>query len=87
MRINGKQKIVLIIVAMIILSMLLFPPLVFRKAGVYFDCGHDFLFYIRKGNYPFPSCMVNESQLFIQWIGVLILGCLAFFLTSDKRDK
>jgi len=75
---NGKQKKVLIIVAFVILGMLLYPPFhqIF-KAGQVIGLGYGWIF-------EAPSyATIDIGVLITQWIGVLIVGAIAFFMLKD----
>lgn len=76
------QRIVLIGVAAVILAMLLYPP--YRLYGYgsnsnsLQDSGYAFLF-----DLPFRAS-VDVPTLLIQWVGILTVGAIAFFLQKDK---
>jgi hypothetical protein len=75
--VNEKQKKVLIVVGLSVLAMLLFPPFQWEGAnGATASAGYGFLFN------P-PGGAVDIGTLFTQWIGVLIVGGIAFFLMKN----
>lgn len=74
---NEKQKKVLMVVGAVVLGMLLYPPFHMGYKGSYLGQGYSFLF-----NPPINSS-VDAGTLFAQWVGVLIIGGIAFFLLRD----
>jgi len=76
---NKKQKIVLIVVAIVILLMLLYPPFQITYRGSISNTGYGFIM-----NPPKAWSVVNSSTLLLQWLGVLIVGVLVFFLLKDN---
>jgi len=77
---NKVQKNVLVVVAIIVFGMLLFPPFqsIWSEGRVY-GRGYNFIF-----NPPL-NATVDVGTLLVQWIGVLIVGGIAFFLLKDKQ--
>lgn len=76
---NEKQKIILITVAAIVLGMLLYPP--FQRKGSegrVFGAGYSWLFN------PPGYATVDVATLVTQWLGVLIVGGIAYFLLKSK---
>jgi hypothetical protein len=82
---NEGQKKVVMISAVIIVLMLIFPPFHYiNQIGVEINMGFSFLF-----NPPSRSSYVtgsiNMAQLFLQWVGVGFVGGLIYFLQKDKE--
>lgn len=75
---NYKQKIVLIVVAGAILLTLLFPP--FQIKGT--NRGYGFIL-----SPPFRYAMVNSGTLLVQWVGIILLGAIAFFLVKNDETS
>ena len=74
MHMNEKQKRVLMITGVVVLAMLLFPPFHWvGQGGATASAGYGFLFN------P-PGGTLDIGTLFAQWVGVLIVGGIAFFL-------
>lgn len=79
---NEPQRKVLIGVGIIVLAMLIYPP--YRIYGVrgnsdlLIETGYDFIF-----DLPYRA-IVDANTLLVQWIGVLIIGAIAFFLLKNK---
>jgi hypothetical protein len=81
---NNKQKKVLMAVIAVVVAMLLFPPFHFvAVTGVKLNKGYDFLF-----SPPTLSsgirCSVDVGMLLTQWLVVLIVGGIAFFMLKDS---
>ena len=79
---NEKQKYTLIAVAVIIAGMLLYPP--FHRlysSGRTSGLGYDWLFDARWSN-----ATVDIATLLIQWLGVLIVGGIVFFILKDDEE-
>jgi hypothetical protein len=70
---NQNQKVVLIAVAVIVAGMLLYPPFEWVEGG-------------SRGFYPIYdaplSSSIDVAQLVVQWIGVLIVGMIAWILAK-----
>lgn len=80
MNVNEKQRRVLIAIAVVLAGMLLYPP--FHKihsSGRINGMGHYWLF----DNVPYGAS-VDVAVLFTQWLGVLIIGGIAFLILKDK---
>ena len=78
---NRKQKKALIAVAAVVLGMLLYPPFHVRwTEGRVFRTGYGWIF-------AAPSDMgtVDIGLLITQWVAVLIIGAIAYFLFKDSR--
>ena len=80
---NDKQKIVCVYVAAIILAMGIYPPFHFNaQNSVVLNLGYGWIV-----NPPLVSGTfgtVDIGMLLTQWIGVLIIGGIAFFFIKDK---
>ena len=81
---NKKQKWVLIAVALVILVMLLFPPFSYHPAArVQFNNGYHFILNPPSiHNNGFFDC-VNVPLMLAQWVGVLIIGAILFFIARE----
>lgn len=75
---NKKQKIILIVVAVVIVAMLLFPPMQFQYEGNIRGVGYHFI--LDSGAYT-----VNTILLLTQWIGVLVIGAIAYFIAKENK--
>jgi hypothetical protein len=75
---NKKQKIILIVVAVVIVAMLLFPPVRFQYEGTVRGAGYRFI--LDSG-----PLTVNTTLLLTQWVGVLIIGAIAFFVAKEGK--
>lgn len=79
---NNMQKKLLIAVGIIVLGMLLYPPYRVYGVGDYAnslrDTGYALIFEL-----PFRAT-VDIGTLLVQWVGVLIVGGIAFFLLKSK---
>lgn len=95
---NKKQKCVLIIVGVVIFLMLIYPPFHYsykneRYARI--DCPPAVdrkILMMFHGPYsscdPSPSIVratINNGTLFTQWLGVLIIGGIAWLLLRDRK--
>ena len=75
---NKHQKQVLILCAVILLGMLLFPPFQAQVRGTVFNLGYHFLAQPpHRGSVP---ASVNVQMLVVQWVGVALLGAIALLL-------
>ncbi len=83
---NDKQKVTLVVVIVVIAAMLLFPPFNFRGAnGVIFNLGYGFIFSPPTFNGPPLVGSVDTGMLITQWLGVLVIGGVAFFMLKNKN--
>ncbi len=78
MKVNEKQRNVLIAVAVIIAGMLLFPPFHRVRSGNVLGAGYYWLFDAPQ------RFSVDVGTLFMQWLGVLIIGGVMFFVFKDE---
>ena len=75
---NRRQKQILIVVAAVIGLMLLFPPYEKWSPFRHFvDTGFAWLFDLPQDS------RVNTVQILVQWLGVLLVGCVLFFIVKD----
>lgn len=82
---NKYQKQVLILCAVILLAMLLFPPFQVQVQGTMFNMGYHYLAEPpRRGSIP---ASVNTQMLLVQWVGVAILGAVAVLLLKDSPNR
>ncbi len=82
--VNKKQRWVLFGCAAIIALMLLFPPFhTPRGPGrPAYNHGYDFLFSVSH-----DYSTVNTGTLFIQWVGVILVGGILWFAFRDKGQS
>jgi hypothetical protein len=86
---NNKQKLALMAVGALILGMLLFPPYILysKSSGKVFNHGYDWIFALpyRSSAYISSSLLasVDIGLLLTQWVGVLLIGGIVFFLLKD----
>ncbi len=77
---NQKQKIVLTTVAAVVLGMLLYPPFHWKgPGGRVVGSGYHWIFAP-----PVWDVEVNIGLLITQWIAVLIVGTIAYFILKDR---
>ena len=86
---NRYQRLTLLIVLAIVFGMLLFPPFRLQWVnGQIVNLGYGFLLYPPKiGPGVVGSGLqggVDVGLLITQWLGVLIMGGVIFFLLKDK---
>lgn len=85
MQMNEEQKKVLIAVVAAIGLMLLYPPFHARLPnGVTKNLGYSWIFEPPMGGAWGSAGTVDVAMLFTQWVGVLIVGAIAFFLFKDR---
>lgn len=76
---NERQRIILIVVAVVIALMLLFPPhVVSVGAGTSLQGGYSFILNLPR------RATVDIGVLLVQWLGVVFVGGIAFFLSKDR---
>lgn len=81
---NEKQKKILTAVLFVIAGMLILPPFHVRLPnGATRSLGYGFIFDPLKfsANY---AASVDIGLLITQWVGVLLVGGIAFFLFKDR---
>ncbi|MBW7888192.1 MAG: hypothetical protein H3C35_07515 [Bacteroidetes bacterium] len=80
---NNKQKIPLWIAIGFILLTLIFPPFVIYNKGQIGVLEYSFIL-----KPPSSYSTVDIELLLTQWLGILIVSAIAFFLFKDNRgDK
>lgn len=83
---NKNQQRILIGIVIIVAAMLVYPPFkVTAHNGAIFNMGYDWILAPPKRGYIVAT--VNASMLMIQWIGVLIVGGIAFFLVKNPKKE
>lgn len=80
MEMNKAQKVIVYAIIVIIVALLLFPPSYTGDNNMIVNCGYHFLF-------ENSGCRIDTASLITQWIGVLIVGGLAFFVTKRSSKK
>jgi len=81
--VNQNQRRVLIAVIVVIAAMLAFPPYEFAGPnGVVYNEGYGWLF--DPPEVGVSRAAVNVLMLLVQWLAVLIVGGLAFFITRGS---
>ena len=79
---NTIQRKILIVVALAIGAMLLFPPFLCQSNGI----GYAFIFSETGKCWGNPGA-INAAQLVVQWIGVASIGAIVFVLAKDYQPK
>lgn len=80
---NEKQKKLLIAVLAVVTGMLIFPPFhVKLPGGTVRNLGYSLILDPPKLSYVTGT--VDVGLLITQWVGVLIVGGIAFFLFKDR---
>jgi len=82
MNINKTQRFIIIIVAFFVIGMLLYPPFQMVNNGAERNAGYSFI-----TSPPTKYATVNTSMLITQWIAVLLVGILLFFLNNSNSVK
>ena len=80
MNMNDNQKLVCVVVAAVLVTMGIYPP--FHQYGVQgavLNRGYGWIF-----SPPTEIATVDIAMLLTQWIGVLIIGAIAFVLLKDR---
>jgi hypothetical protein len=83
---GGYQRIILAVVAIFFVVMFVYPPFqVIGNNGSVFNMGYGWIFEPpKRGNI---GASVNVPMLLVQWVGVLVVGGLAFALSSITHHK
>lgn len=76
---NCRQRCVLKICAVIIGAMMLYPPYQIMGRGL----GYDWIF--SKG--PYVGSTINTSLLVVQWLGVCLIGGIAYLLADGNSSS
>ncbi len=82
---NKKQKCVLIIVGVVIFLMLIYPPFYHENRDWVLNMGYGFIDDPPKVGSTGYDAMVDEGTLVTQWLGVLIIGGIAWLLARDRK--
>jgi hypothetical protein len=84
---NKKQKIVVLVIALFIVAMMLFPPFYYenRNAGYAFLSHRKIKLSYGYNEYISPDCMVNVSLLSMQFFVALVFGAALFFFFKDSN--
>jgi len=77
---NKKQKVILLVVTFVVVAMFLYPPIESYKDGK--SMGYHL---ITTAMYHGENA-VDVPLIFAQWMGVLIVGAIAYFMAKDKKD-
>jgi len=77
---NQNQKYILIAVVVVVVAMFIYPPFQAVRDGTVYNMGYGWIFSLSKRGYM----TINVSTLIIQWIGVLVVGGIAFFLAKGS---
>jgi len=76
---NKIQKWILIGVIVVIVVMFFFPPFYGSITdGRTVNCGYHFILSDIR-------CRINEPTLLTQWVGVLIVGWIAYFIAKGSK--
>jgi hypothetical protein len=85
---NKNQRVALFLMALAILLMLLFPPFQIVIQGSTFNMGYGFIFIPPHwGDNENLKAFVNSSMLFMEWLGSILLGSIAFFVLKGKTNS
>lgn len=83
---NQNQKRILIAVLAIVAAMFVYPPFqIVANNGTVFNMGYGWIFDSPKRGSVIAN--VNVPMLLIQWIGVLIVGGIAFFIAKSSPQE
>lgn len=81
---NSSQRKVLIFVVVLIVAMLLYPPWqahLTNSRGASVVVNHGYSWIISP---PQNTAQVNVVLLFTQWVGVLIVGLILYFMMRNR---
>lgn len=82
---SQNQKWILMAVLAIVAAMFLYPPFqVVNNNGMAFNMGYGWIFDSPKRGSMVAN--VNVPMLLIQWVGILIVGGIAFFLAKGSPE-
>jgi hypothetical protein len=83
---NKKQKRILLAVIATILGMLLYPPFhLIANNGVVINMGYGWIFDPPKRG--LITANVNVSVLLIQWVGILLVGGIAYLICKTSSEE
>lgn len=80
---NKNQRLILIAVVAVVVAMFIYPPFQAVRGGTIHNMGYGWIFALSKRGYM----TINVSMLLIQWIGVFIVGGIAFFLAKGMPTE
>ena len=80
---NKNQKKILIIVSVVLFLMLLVPPWQVKRSGMVLGQCYSFIF-ISPG---FGRHSINIGMLFMQYLFVLTIGGIFYFVLKDKNGN
>ncbi len=82
---NNSQKRILMATIALVVAMIAYPPFhVVLQNGLVFNMGYNWLLDPpKRGSIV---AIVNVSMLLMQWVGVLVVGGLAFFLAKNSTQ-
>ena len=84
---NNTQKKILIFSAAFIVVLTIFPPFIYKlRPGMIENAGYSLFFLPPKGDY-YIKPVINVSVLLIEYLAVVIVGCLLTFAFKEKKDK
>ena len=84
MLMNGNQKKLLIVVAIVLVAMLLYPPFVYQGLhGRAVNAGYDFIWDAPGAN---QQAVVNLGQLFFQMLIVAIVGGIGWLVLRNNKE-
>lgn len=81
---NLKQKLILLSFVIVTVGMMLYPPFHIVIKGTEINMGYGFLFDPPKSGYL--SASVNVSVLMAQWVVVILVVGVGWFLTKDGAN-
>lgn len=81
---NRNQKIAVVVGATAVLLMLIFPPFHVQIRDTAFNMGYGFILGPPKRGCVTAS--VNVGKLLVQWVGMLLLTALVFFILKSSGE-
>ncbi|MDP2984080.1 MAG: DUF2569 family protein [Candidatus Latescibacter sp.] len=83
MNFNQNQKLIIVSMIVLIIVMLMYPPFhLVNNNGISINKGYGWII-----DPPGGRATVNVSMLLIQWVGVLLVGGLALFLSKNSKEQ
>jgi hypothetical protein len=84
--IGSSERLLLIAIATILMIMLAYPPFqLIMHNGVIINMGYDWIF--DPPNRGSIVASVNLAMLLVQWIGILLVGSIVYFLIKNSPQK